>query len=211
VAAPSISDRLKAGAKKKPEFRDVDVVLDEHVRTQVEALDDQISVIETQVAGLEEEKKRLHPQLPTRPVREKEIDEEIVAQQEKITPLEEQRDALRHETLVTLRFDKLPGERWAEITAHHPARVDVALDRMSGYNYHAASRAAAPLSGVALEPLAEGQKDDDPDRARITLSPEDWDLLFEQISGREMQNLAESLWELNDWSARRRIDAARKG
>jgi hypothetical protein len=201
MAAPSISDRIKAGRGKTPEFRDVDVILDGHVSAQITKLEDEIEVYDQKVAALEEEKQRLHPQLPTRPVREKELDEEIAGLQERSSTLEEQRDELRKGTVVTLRFDKMPGEQWAALAARHPARIDVTIDRLSGYDYQATARDAAPLCGYAL-----GE-----DESREDLSKEDWDGLWPILSGREAENIATSLWELNDWSPRRKIEAAKKG
>lgn len=201
MAAPSISDRIKAGRGTKPDYRVVDVVLDGHVSAKVSELEDLIEGKETEISDLEQEKERLHPQLPTRPKREKELDEQIAKIQENVGALEEERDGLRKGTIVTLHFDKLEGGQWADIAARHPARVDVVIDRLSGYNYHATARDAAPLCGYAL-----GEDD-----ARVDLSPEDWQGLWPILSGREMENIANSLWELNDWSPRRKIDAAKKG
>lgn len=199
-AAPSIAERIKAARGASKDYRDVDVVIDQDVADQVEDLDRQIQTKETEVTALEEEKERLRTEMRFSDPRGREIDERIVPIQEEIGTLEEQRDAIRAGTLLRLRFDKMPGEEWAAIASRHPGRLDSSIDRLSGYNYHAAAVEAAPLCGYALG-------DDD---AREPLTAEDWAGLFEILSGRELEAIATSLWEMNDWGPRRKINAAKK-
>jgi DNA repair exonuclease SbcCD ATPase subunit len=200
MAAPSIAERIKAARSAPRDFRDVDIVLDQAVAEQVTALEEQIGAKESEVADLETEKERIRPDLRMSDPRLAKIDKQIEGIEEAIGKLEEQRDDLRRGTLVRLRFDKLEGEQWAAIAAKHPARLDSSIDRLSGYNYHATAREAAPICGYAL-----GDGD-----AKESLSAEDWKGLYEVMSGREIENIAASLWEMNDWAPRRRIDAARK-
>jgi hypothetical protein len=191
-AAPtsSLTGRIQAARKAKKDYRDVDVVLDQEIREQVEQLDEQIEELEGRIAGLDDEKTALGPELRFSDPRPAKIDQQIEEIREQIIPFEDKRDGLQQGALVTLRFDKMDGEQWAALAARHPARIDVTIDRLSGYDYHATARDAAPLCGYALGD----------DESREDLSKEDWDGLWPIISGREAENIATSLWELNDWS-----------
>jgi DNA repair exonuclease SbcCD ATPase subunit len=200
MAAPSIAARIKKARTAKPDYRDVDVVIDRDVAEQIEELDKQIGDEQTAITTLEEEKERLTPDLRNDDPRPRKLDEQIAEHQAKADELEVKRSLLQAGTLLTLRFEKMKGEAWAAIAAKHPARLDSTIDRLSGYNYHATAREAAPVSGYAL-----GKNE-----TREDLKPDDWVGLFEIMSGREMENLAASLWELNDFGPRKRVDAARK-
>lgn len=198
--AASTSERIKRARAAEEEFRDVDVTLDADVRVQVTELDDRIGSSEAEIAALEDEKERITPDLRLGDPRVAEIDTRIGEIRAAVGALEEERDALQQHTLVTLRFRRMDGGEWAEIAGRHPARINVTIDRISNYNYHDVAREAAPRSGAVLHP----------DGSLEELTAEDWAGLFEVITGREFEWIAESLWDLNDFGARRRVDAARK-
>lgn len=198
--ALSIKERLKAAADAPREHRDVDVVLDQAIAKDVAAIDEQIDAKEQTISEHEAEKERIRPDLRMSDPRLRDIDKQIVAVQEEIGKLEQQRDELRKGTLVRLRFEKMNGDQWAAITAKHPAGLDSTIDRLSGYDYHATAVEAAPLCGYAL-----GDGD-----AREDLEAEDWAALFRLISGRESEWIASALWEMNDFGPRRRVDDAKK-
>lgn len=200
MAAPSIATRIKRARAAKPDYRDVDVVIDRDVADKIDDLQEQIATHETAISAIAEEAARLKPDLRNDDPRTRQWDADRKQHEDEIDRLEAERSALQAGTLLTLRFEKMPGEEWAAIAAKHPARLDSTIDRLSGYNYHATAREAAPASGYAL-----GK-----DEKREDLKPEDWAGLFDIMSGREMENLASSLWELNDFGPRKRVDAARK-
>lgn len=202
AAAPSVRDRLKAARGARREHRDVDFVLDQTVQEDVERLEQQIDEHEAEITELEAEKARIEPDLRFSDPRPAEIDGKIAEHRKAADDLEQQRDEMRAGSLLRLRFEKLDGEVWAGITAAHPPRVDSTIDQLSGYNYHASAKAAAPLNGRVVG--------DDGEPTDETLEAEDWRNLFAVASGREMEWLASSLWELNDFGPRRRIDQARK-
>lgn len=205
MAALSISERIAASSGQKPEYKLVDVVLDGAIAAQVSEIEDRIAGLETEISEHEQEKARIAPERKFSDPRPKALDEKITAIQEQIAAAEAEADALREGTVVTLRFDRLPGNQWAEIAARHPARLDVVVDRISGYNYQATAREAAPLCGYVVG------KDDAGEDTREDLTPEDWVKLWPILSGRETEQIQNSLWELNDWNPRKKIERAKKG
>ena len=101
-----------------------------------------------------------------------------------------------NDALVTLRFTRMSGRAWAELTSKHPVRVDVPIDRRYGYNYDAACEAAAVVTGVrvdgdSLEPISE----------------EEWRDLFDVLSGNEVGLIRDAVWSLNEFDPQQRLDA----
>jgi hypothetical protein len=116
--------------------------------------------------------------------------------------IHEQIDHLRVESadaLVTLRFTQLPGQDWSELTARSPMRVDVAIDRTYGYNYHEVCKAAAVKAGVRV--VGDGTE---------PLTGEQWTSLWTVLSGHEFERICSVIWELNEWEPQQRIDSAKK-
>jgi hypothetical protein len=103
-------------------------------------------------------------------------------------------------SLVTLRFTRLDGEKWSNITAAHPMRIDVALDRNYGYNFDAVSKSAAILSGVRLSDDGEEE-----------LTPEQWERLFKRLSGHDFRQIIDAVWTLNEYAPSQHIEALVKG
>lgn len=97
--------------------------------------------------------------------------------------------------LVNIVFTELPGPDWAEVTSKFPARIASAVDRSRGYNVHAASRYAAVGSG-----RIEGEK----------LTAEQWDDLFNILSGHDHNRVCDTVWELNEYRPMQRLAAAKK-
>lgn len=110
--------------------------------------------------------------------------------------IQEQLDELMELTsdaLVTLRFTRMSGAEWAEITARCPVRLDAAIDRQYGYNMHAVCKLAAPMSGGRLEgetvvPLIVDDK------------VNEWTDLFNAISGHEFGIIVDAIYELNEYA-----------
>ena len=98
--------------------------------------------------------------------------------------------------LVTFRFTAISGEKWAHLTSTNPMRLDVHLDRMYGYNFHAVTVAAAKLTGVHLTDDGEEKPTD-----------EVWDRLLAKLTGHDFNVLANAVWELNEWDPQQRVAA----
>ena len=103
-------------------------------------------------------------------------------------------------SLVTLRFSRLEGDKWALLTSKNPIRVDVALDRHYGYNYDAVSETAARLSGVRVD-----------DDGEHLLTPEQWGRLFKILSGHDVQAIRDAVWTLNEYEPQQHVEALVKG
>lgn len=101
--------------------------------------------------------------------------------------------------LVVLRFRKMSAGRWAEIVARAPQRVDAPIDRAYGYNVHVVGQVAASTSGVRLDGDTEEP-----------LSPEQWDRLFQLLSGHEFQKICNAIFDLNEYAPEQRILSAKK-
>lgn len=100
------------------------------------------------------------------------------------------------DALVTLRFTRMPGREWSELTSKNPVRPDVAIDRHYGYNYDMVCELAAAKSGVRVE-----------DGDEIPLSGDEWEALFSALSGNEVGEIRDAVWALNEWEPQQRIQA----
>lgn len=103
-------------------------------------------------------------------------------------------------SLVTLKFTRLDGQKWALLTSANPMRVDVALDRHYGYNYDTVTGLAARESGVRLDDAGEHE-----------LTPEQWDRLLRVLSGHDVQVIRDAVWTLNEYEPSQHIEALVKG
>lgn len=99
-------------------------------------------------------------------------------------------------SLITLKFTRLDGEKWSNLTAAYPMRVDVVLDRNYGYNFDAVSKAAAMLSGVMLS-----------DDGEVLLTSEQWERLFKRLSGHDFRLIIDAVWTLNEYAPSQHIEA----
>lgn len=121
--------------------------------------------------------------------------------------IQEQLDELLEltaDSLVTLRFTRMSGVAWAEVTARCPVRLDAAIDRQYGYNMHAVCALAAPLSGVrvdgdALVPLVVSKASEG------VLAVNEWADLFATISGHEFGLIVDAIYELNEYEPASRV------
>lgn len=214
-------DDLIAGARTaKRAHADVDVALDQAVAGQVEALDLSIEELEQETVAVAtrfdgelaetHRDSRLGDPRPTELTGER--DRLLTEIREKIDALLTEREALTDGTLVTFRFTQLPGQAWAEISARHPARVDVTIDRVYGYNYHEVAKAAAAFHDDQghgySERILPADGDAEPGSEPVTF--EQWAGIFEVISGHEFERIASALWGLNDYGPQQRIAHAGK-
>lgn len=101
--------------------------------------------------------------------------------------------------LTELIFYRADGVEWANTTAKHPARDDVALDRHFAYNTLAVCMEVAPATGRVVE-----------DGDEVILSPEQWGVLFSKIAGTETSAVVSAIWGLNEWAPRERVAELKK-
>lgn len=126
------------------------------------------------------------------------LDDVLAAAAEEVTPSLDVDVELAGKYLP-LRFYRISGERWAEITALCPARLGSAIDRRYGYNFQAAARIAAPLSGRVLD----GEDEVDYDDAK-------WGELFKALSGHSIKAIHSAVWQLNEYDPEVRVVNAKK-
>lgn len=131
----------------------------------------------------------------------------------RVAKVEAELDALLRaevESLLTLRFYKLDGDRWADLTAQCPLRLNSPIDRQYGYNILAVVKLAAPLSGVSVEgdeevPLTVSEASED--------SPEpvdEWSDLFRVLSGHEVSRIVDAVYRLNEYDPAKRVSRLKK-
>lgn len=182
----SFSERLAARKNARP-FKDVVVLFDEHLVAEKERLDAELARVARD--------QRLTSKSPA---------DEI---QEQIDALYKDDDGL-----ITFRFRRIPGNVWASLTSRHPARLDSPVDRRYGYNFDAVCAEAAEYVdadgahyGVRVEggeevPLVVERKS--PQNPNPT---NEWDDLFDALSGHEVETIRDAIWELNEYQPQARI------
>lgn len=99
-------------------------------------------------------------------------------------------------TLVDLKFTRMLGSDWTDLTLVNSPRPDSLPDKVVfGYNFHAVTRAAALQSGVVIE---DGQERE--------LTEEEWDDLFQLLSGGDHQQIADVVYALNEGESNRAVE-----
>lgn len=128
------------------------------------------------------------------------------------SPADEARAALEElneragEGMITFRLTQLPGDAWADITSKHLPRVGNKVDESHGYNFDAVTDEAAAFvdkSGKAYGVRLEG--DDE-----VTMSADDWAELRDAVSGHEVSNIRNTVWGLNVFLPKRKLEQAGK-
>jgi hypothetical protein len=114
---------------------------------------------------------------------------------EEIAELEDR----EREHMHTLRFTKLDGLAWADLTAIYAPRENSAFDQQLGYNHHAAAIHAAKVNGVELVDGETRSIDDD-----------DWSTILEVASGWDVENIVTAVLELNVFHASRAVGRLKK-
>lgn len=183
----SFSEKLAAAKAAPKEFRDVEVCLDSDVSAERAEL----------LEALEAARANPDARLASKSA------PELV--QEKLDALLE----LAAESLITLRFYRLSGPLWAEVTHRSPVRLDVQLDLHFGYNMQRASMLAAPLCGSRVDgdveiPLLVS------DASPGVPAVDEWSDLFEVISGTELRLIESAIFELNVLDPSNHIDQLKK-
>lgn len=228
MAPPTIGDMLAAAKQADPEHRDVPVVLARSVAQQLDALGERIESLQSEYDEQEtrfiQEKAELAKDTRFSDPRPGELAEReaktLGELREKIDARVAERDALLADAAITLRFFKLPGQDWARITSTSEARPGVTMDSLYGYNYHAVAKVAAAYvdeekdggrryGARVIEEPAEGDAGGTTERLEH-LEPEQWEDLWNLLSGGEFDRIALQIFDLNDYTPRRRAEAARK-
>lgn len=174
-------DKMLASAEEKRPTKDVQVCLDGDLASER----DELLAALTRAEKLDKDDARLG------------------VTDEHAGPIRERLDALTEaaaSALATLRFTRLGGTRWAELTSRHPVRVDVAIDRHYGYNYDAVCWDAAVASGVILDGDAEKE-----------MTVEQWGKMLDVLSGSDVQHIRDAIWALNEFEPAQRLNALVKG
>lgn len=172
-----LQDRIEK-LKAAPEpFYDVDVYLGVDVSERVDALQNQIEARRTEAGQRQSRKAKVD-----------DLEEQIAAL-----------DAENADALVTLRFTKLPGDKYAELTGRHNPRLDSPLDLNVHYNVDEVVKAAAKLSGAEVDgesvtPLTPAQVED----------------LLPLLSGVDVANIRDVILALNDYGPRMQVINAKK-
>lgn len=185
-------DLLTRSEQRPREFRDVPVCLDADLAREKENL---LAALE-EAKALDAKDKRLAGPSDVN-----------------AAPIQERLDALAvaaKDALVMLRFYKLPGDAWNELTSHFPVRADVPVDRHFGYNIDGIVPAAAAFKrdGVAYGVRLDGAGDD---AVEVELTDTQWTRLLGVISGPEVGDIQDAIWSMNEIDPGRRLDALVKG
>lgn len=160
----SLTERIAATNPQKPRTADVKVSLDADLSEQREALTAELK------AAKGNTDRRQGQVDPTTEIRER------------IDALEQQEAG----SLITLRFTRLSGLEWSEITSQHAARPGAAVDKALGFNFPKVCTLAAQKNGVLMD-------GDD-----ITgIKPEEWSEFWAALSGFDVNRIFDAIWELN--------------
>lgn len=171
----NFSERLEAAQKRGRPSKIVTVSLNDEVSGRLNALREQ----------LEAEKQK--PQDPR------------LSKKSPIALLLQEIDEVEAEfagTLVDLKFTRLPGSDWSDLTIVNPPREDSLPDKMVfGYNVHAVTRAAATRSGVLVEGGTERE-----------LTEQEWADLFEVLSGSDHERIVNAVYSLNEGDSNQAVE-----
>jgi len=102
--------------------------------------------------------------------------------------------------LVTLKFTRMEGDKWALLTSAHPMRFDNAIDRSYGYNYDAVTTLAARQTGVRLD-----------DDGEHPLTEDQWTRMLKILSGHDVEAIRDAVWTLNEYEPQKHVEALVKG
>ncbi|MDR6172651.1 hypothetical protein [Curtobacterium sp. SORGH_AS_0776] len=98
-------------------------------------------------------------------------------------------------TLVDLKFTRMLGADWLDLTGTNPPRPDVLTDTFLGYNYQAVTRAGAIQSGVLVEDGVERE-----------LTDSEWDDLFALLAGSDHEQIVNAVYALNEGESSRAVE-----
>lgn len=177
----TFAERLAAANAAPKPTRDVDVILDAGLGEKIDAL--AAELIETR--------------------EEEAADGRLAKSFERTAKVQEKLDAAKAEardSIVTLRFTRLPAAQWADVKAMSPVRLESDIDQHYGFNADKAAALASPLCGVRVE------GDDE-----FALSEDEWRDVFAAISGHEFSLIADAIFEMNEFGPAQRVADLKKG
>lgn len=188
----SFAEQLAAAKSAPPKTKDVTITLNDEVSARREELE---LKLENAASATD---RRLGAPDPVQPIK----DELAALMQEAVA------------TLVTLRFTRMPGDQWADITSRNPMRLDAPVDAHYGYNMQGVVTMAAPKSGVRVEHSEDGTEVLVP----LIIAPggedippiNEWRDLFSVISGHEFQQIEEAIYRLNEYDPAARLNELKK-
>ena len=176
-----------AAAKAAPRpHKDVTVSLDTGGSEERERLIAERDELVLQRATVQKKDQRLSQKVVTPEIdaRVGEIDNELAAI-----------EARQREALITLRFYKVPGDEWAELTANHPRRRNAIVDAKYGYDMHAVCRASAIKYGRTM--------DGETEEVRTEI---EWAELWPLLGGAEHAQVCDTIYYLNEWEPADRVE-----
>lgn len=117
--------------------------------------------------------------------------------------------ATLRDALVKVRFVRLPGEKWADLTTQFIARPDFEMDRYYGYNIDAVVRAAAAFQHPDTQEQFSFRVEQDAGGAEVLepISDAQWNVLFDVLTGAEVSDIRDAVWGLNEFEPSSRIEA----
>lgn len=184
----SFQEKLAAAKGARP-FKDVSVVLDAHLAARREELE--------QIIAANAGDQRLTSASPSQKA-QTELNELLASD----------------EGLITLRFKRLPGKKWAELTSKYPARLDSPVDRHYGYNYDAVCEAAVQFRDAEGKPYGVRVEDGEEVPMLVEQSKDstvnEWEDLYEELSGHEVETIRDAVWELNEYAPQQKVREALK-
>jgi len=193
----SFAEKLAAARAQRPS-KDVQVVLDGEITAERDKLLERLEAVRE--AGSS----------PDARLGKKTEQAELVERIESLT------EAAR-DSIVTLRFTRLPGSEWAELSSHYPVRTDangkpsVPLDLQYGYNFDAVCEEAARRSGVRIEDDVVVEMVVETPTKKKPNPLNEWDELFDAISGSDMARIRDAIYSLNEYEPALRVQALVKG
>lgn len=102
-------------------------------------------------------------------------------------------------TRYELKFTRMPAAEYAREIQLHAPRMDTDFGRSMGYDILTLSRAVAPRCAVLLD----GEEEE-------TLTEEQWADLFLALDGGAHEQIANTVFQLNEFVAAEAMSAARK-
>ena len=108
-------------------------------------------------------------------------------------------DRLEQDSLVTIRVYRLPGDKWLDLKAACPPRLNSAIDQGAGYNVSTLTVAACAEAGR----IVEGDEE-------ITRTTDEWVALLALLSGGEFELVADLVYQVNVWDSKKRTDDLKK-
>jgi len=163
-----------------PRTARVTVCLDNAVSDERDALMGRIREVGAEISKAE--KSNRADERLTRKTKADKLRDDLKQLREDLAALEDR----EREHMHTLQFTKLKGLQWADLTAIFPPREKVPFDMQLGYNHHAAAIAAAKTNAVEL---VSGKP--------TTLDDDDWSTLLDLGSGWDVENIVQTVLDLN--------------